>query len=255
MDRVQQHGPTLRAQRQTTFPAVLRPLPAGGVDERLTPVYAFLACRSIPRDVLVTPWRLLHLLEYCNLRASLHRPSVQPSCTHPACSAAATVDTLTHRFLECPVVAPVWNWVRRVFAAAAGVPDFDFDSDDVLLNKLALTSAFPAALQSLWQCLRCASLHSISVLARRRDTAAIGFAASVVMEDVISVVVAAMRTDAFLLRNAGTPLLEPCGALDAPCLSLEEFRDKWGRDGVLYRSAGSSVRILFAFHHPFNVDV
>jgi hypothetical protein len=97
--------------------------------------FVFMTDRALPRDYLVTPWKLLHLAAYCHARAYFqHIPGSQPFCTHPACTAARVADTLSHRFFACPVVSPVWHWVTVVLDRAFSDPAFTLCRDLALFN-------------------------------------------------------------------------------------------------------------------------
>jgi hypothetical protein len=206
----------------------------------------------VPRDLLVVPWQLLHMLERCNLHTHVYRPDVAPHCLHPPCTAAHVLDAIDHRFYQCPAVAAVWHWVGRVFACASGIADFTMTMDAAVLNDVDSLPPFPSALMSLWQVLRCAALHLISAHASKRDAGTQQFAAVDIAEEVIAIVRRAICVDAFLVRNDGVPMVADTGSLSMPCMSMAMFAAKWGVDGALFAASAGTIRVLFSLHHPFS---
>jgi ribonuclease HI len=234
-------------------PPALQPLPErAAAQQRRILVFTFMTDRSIPRDYLVTPWKLLHLVAFCNARAYFHHfPGAQPFCTNPTCTAQRVPDTLSHRFYHCPVVAPVWMWISAVLALALADATFATSRDAVLLNTFAYGTALAPQKRPLWQLFRCSAIHHINERTRRRDANSLTFAPVDLVADVVASVRAVITTDAFLVKNGGAAAAADTGPVHMPVMSAAAFSDKWGAHGVLYRRLPRGFAAALELNHPF----
>ena len=84
-------------------------------------VWKRLEDKTMHRPFRITCWRLLHGCLGCNAFLAHVRGERAPDdaalCGVPACSAAGTMETLTHVFLECPEVRPAVAWLRGTWKA------------------------------------------------------------------------------------------------------------------------------------------
>ncbi len=135
-------------------------------------------------------------------------------------------------------------------AKAARMAQFVATRDMVLLNFAVRDGSVPSNLKSLWQLLRCATLHHVGAAARRRDAASVDVDASTIVQDVVAAVRKSMAVDCFLMKNGGRSSASSAGGLHLPQVTLEDFRSKWGEDGALYRVVGGVAFVLFTETHP-----
>ena len=122
-----------RAQRQA-----LRGNPAAPDLRHTFPrVWAPLRDPTLPPSFVITAWRVLHGQIGCNafLAHVRHRHgplnASLPYCSLPACSAAHTVEDISHSFFDCPQVQPVVTWF--------------FDTWDALLQATSAQAQYRGA--------------------------------------------------------------------------------------------------------------
>ena len=134
-------------------PACSAPVPWSAVWKRLHDI-------ELDRSHRVLAWRILHGSVRCGaFRLHLGMTDEQgAACPHAQC--AASVQTLSHMFLACPIAAAVWHWVCLVWAAASGLPPPPVFAS-VMLADDARSWFPPPAMRPLWTRLRLATLHAL----------------------------------------------------------------------------------------------
>lgn len=230
-------------------------------------VYRGLWGSGLGREAAHFAWRLLHRGLACGAVGLVMLPATDPDrsaaisgclCRSSLCASAATaaaaagpststavapvtgapLETLTHLFWDCPVVAPavqwLWDlWGRLEDAAPSREPS------TLLLGKWQPASP---ALRRMWLHLRVALLHAVWVLRQRRARGGEQYAAERVVALACGTVEAAIRADYLavttdLPRTAGLGREWFRGRARGPS-GLEQFVAWWCHRGVLARVVG-----------------
>ena len=84
-------------------------------------VWERLDNRTLQREPRALAWRILHMSLYTGVFYSYvtGKGAAHAGCTSPQC-AEGTLETMQHLFLECPDVAPVADWLCRLWGAIVG---------------------------------------------------------------------------------------------------------------------------------------
>jgi hypothetical protein len=75
---------------------------------------------AMRRGHVAVAWRILHGALPVGGRRAMHDQHAAPAtvcCSASCCKASLPLETLTHAFVECPVVAPVVAWLFQVWQA------------------------------------------------------------------------------------------------------------------------------------------
>ena len=207
--------------------------------------YAALWHTRLPRHLSHFGWQLLHDALPCRARlvswggSSVAALAEASACSASGCLAAcgtpSSLETVEHAFVACPSVAPVWAWVRGVWAALTGAAPPQVPGDLLGLGPSPWVPADPD-LHWLWLLFRLAVLHAVWVLRCTRDRLrphGPQFGASDVAAAACVQVHACLRVDWANLGLAGWRPHPSGSALDsAQQAALSTFRQRWCLRGV-----------------------
>jgi hypothetical protein len=200
--------------------------------------------RHLPRETRALGWRILHASLYSGVFIAYvtGRSAAQACCASPQCTAAGSLETMQHLFLDCPDVAPAADWLLRLWAAIAGggAPPPP-GTVAVLLadDHRAWQPAGGSSLQELWTALRLSWLAAVWTLRCRRQADPQRFplsAAGIVAATVASVSKLIRLDYARTVGDARTMTACPSDWFRGPVvpvLATAEFLERWGANGVL----------------------
>jgi hypothetical protein len=195
---------------------------------------------AMRRGHVAVAWRILHgALPVGGRRAmqDQHAPPATVCCSASCCTAGLPLETLTHAFVECPVVAPVVAWLFQVWQAltraAAPTPA------DVPLVLLAdLPGVWQPGCSRTWQRFRVAFLGCAWQLRSSRLQADLPApaAAAVLAQRVVDTMQQAVQRDWQRIATPTTSVLSRARALNLPStwfagrppdLTRQQFDELW----------------------------
>ena len=203
---------------------------------------------DIGRPARLTAWRLMHgSLMVGAFRQHVHRgelPALEACCPHSCCE--DQVATLSHTFLQCPLVAPVISYLQALWKLIDPVAPPLLPA--VLLTGDVRSWAPSPGLQTLWVRLRVYFLQAVwSAVHRARGVGGVGGSAGVV-SSLIHACHVNMRQDwllatsGFKAEDADCPTQQLRGL--CPRLSKEHFFRKWGGQGRLCTATSEGKLVL-----------
>jgi hypothetical protein len=238
---------------------------AGGADEEGQEYRAaWRRCcdRRLPRPLGQFGWLLLQGAVYVNAFRA-HALSLEgegaAACGAGTCAGATprALETLSHAFLDCPVVRPAVEWLRALWTAVAGEPP-PLQAAVILADDHRIWQPPTPPLRFLWTVLRLQLLHSIWTLRCSRALTGGEFTAEAV------VALAVQRLRSSMLRDFAWVRGDPRqAARDPTCFPRRQqdggdrglFESTWGVRGVLCRIGEGSqgqprLRLKLSVSHP-----
>lgn len=180
----------------------------------------------------------------------------------PGCAAAGRPDeleTLTHAFMTCPIVAPAWAWLRAVYGALAG----EAPPDDPLVLLADAYWRWRPPVPALWQRLRVAFLGcawAVRCINPGADAAGPAAQARALVLDVLACVIAGLRRD--WRRVEEDVVQEAVGMVPTVWfrgvqarLTKEQFLAKWPCAGDWYHVAHDPPGIMPRLTTTWPVDL
>ena len=217
------------------------------------PVFTALWSPGLPRHLQFFGWGLVHGAYTCGAWVVAWLPDGDDAllsecgCGAPGCAALSPppLETYSHVFLECPVVAPAVAWLRDVWQRLAGERP-PVDARVWVVGDHRVWVPARRDLRGLWLHLRLAFLWSVWVLRVRRRQTGSGYDATAVVGLVAREVGRAIRQDWFRVRfDARVLVRAPPNSFhgrDAR-LSGDAFRRKWCVGAVLAHVSGSALAV------------
>ena len=239
MPHTRPQGPV--ALRRRGVSDTLAPWPVGAVAPPWSSAWRRLCDAALPRRLRDFGWRMLHGSLCCNA-ARLSRPDAVVSeacCSAAGCS--ATLESLSHLFLECPCVAPAVGWFLDLWQAIEGRrPPLD---PLVLLADDHRVWCPAPELTFLWSVLRLTLLSVVWGARCRRQAAQRPFSSVGVAAAVIGRVNALVRVEWQRVVSDPRRVVGACPSLFRGTdvhLSREVFERRWCHRGVLCTVAGAA---------------
>ena len=154
------------------------------------------------------------------------------------------METCSHMFLECPVVAPAVEWLRGLWASISGGPPPPLDARVLLLGMRSVWAPPRGRLSGLWHFLRLAYLKSVWVLREQRRMGGGHFTAQAVVAVTAATVEKAIRQDwvrVFVDVRALGGSKRGLSAGPQELMDEEQFESLWCQRSVLARVQGGSL--------------
>ena len=220
--------------------------PAAGPAPRSKDVWNRLHTFSLPRPVLFANWITLHAaLHFGAPRLRTSPPDADPTmfqCPHPCCD--ATLQTISHVFVSCPIAVRTLDWVWKLWRAIAGAAPPP-PSTQLLVVGDPEAWAPGDSLAWLWHKLRCHTVHALWESAAQRreagDQAAETRQSTGAATAVIARLIAALRSELRRdwMRSQEDPRMGLPGTYSSwfrgrdPCISMADFTGRWCHGGTL----------------------
>jgi hypothetical protein len=178
----------------------------------------------------------------------------ETACTAACCfsqrGCAASLETVTHAFVTCPVLAPVWAWVCDTWAALTDVAP-PRETAVLVVGDLSAWSPPPSFLP-LWTLFRLAVLHAIWQLrcARNRSLGTASFTAGNVIGLACSQLDTCMCIDWNRINIVERAQVHARIAATStrPAFTLDAFCRRWCMRDVFARVAGGPEPAPFTLH-------
>ena len=209
-------------------------------------------------------WRVLHgtlPVGAFRLRVGGAGVPLAAACCQ-GCAAAGRPDeleTLTHAFMTCPIVAPAWAWLRAVYGTLAG----EAPPDDPLVLLADAYWRWQPPVPALWQRLRVAFLGctwAARCVSPGADAAGPAAQARALVMDVLACVIAGLRRD--WRRVEEDVVQEAVGVVPTVWfrgvrarLTPAQFRARWPSAGDWYHVADDPPGIMPRLSTTWPVDL
>ncbi|KAJ9518354.1 hypothetical protein QJQ45_010319 [Haematococcus lacustris] len=255
-----QQGPR-RTGRQ---PATLQVPPDGTVDELAAATRPGQSCLQVWKELMdptlrrehaIVAWRVLHgSLMVGALWGHILKGAAAPGSSACRLCQPGQLETLTHAFLTCPAVAPVWEWVLDVYGHLTGTRPPSGDALLLLSGRPTRSEAppFQPPDSLLWLRLRVAYLGTVWRLRSSGAATALQpqMVAQRVAEEVVLTLSSAVKRD---WHRVGRDIrVGLCGAVPStwfrgkdPELGADQFDRLWPEpSGGWFAKEGAEERAL-----------
>ncbi|KAJ9513937.1 hypothetical protein QJQ45_021040 [Haematococcus lacustris] len=255
-----QQGPR-RTGRQ---PATLQVPPDGTVDELAAAARPGQSCLQVWKELMdptlrrehaIVAWRVLHgSLMVGALWGHILKGAAAPGSSDCRLCQPGQLETLTHAFLTCPAVAPVWEWVLDVYGHLTGTRPPSGDALLLLSGRPTRSEAppFQPPDSLLWLRLRVAYLGTVWRLRSSGAATALQpqMVAQRVAEEVVLTLSSAVKRD---WHRVGRDIrVGLCGAVPStwfrgtdPELGADQFDRLWPEpSGGWFAKEGAEERAL-----------
>ncbi|KAJ9530847.1 hypothetical protein QJQ45_028863 [Haematococcus lacustris] len=255
-----QQGPR-RTGRQ---PATLQVPPDGMVDELAAAARPGQSCLQVWKELMdptlrrehaIVAWRVLHgSLMVGALWGHILKGAAAPGSSDCRLCQPGQLETLTHAFLTCPAVAPVWEWVLDVYGHLTGTRPPSGDALLLLSGRPTRSEAppFQPSDSLLWLRLRVAFLGTVWRLRSSGAATALQpqMVAQRVAEEVVLTLSSAVKRD---WHRVGRDIrVGLCGAVPStwfrgtdPELGADQFDRLWPEpSGGWFAKEGAEERAL-----------